>query len=110
MPTKLAEADQMTIDEFLAFTDERPTGERWELVEGVPIMNPSPTTWHQVIGANIALALGQAKLTSGASWVPLLGTGTLVPASPRSLPQPDIMVVEAIDPHATPVSQGAASR
>ncbi len=107
MPTKLAEIDQMTIDEFLAFTDERPSGERWELIEGVPIMNPSPTNWHQVICANICMALGQAKSSAGAAWVPLLGTGTRVPVSPRSLPQPDVMVVPGISDQATPVIDDA---
>lgn len=107
MPTKLAESDQMTIDEFLAFTDERPSGERWELVEGVAIMNPSPTNWHQVICGNVYAALAQAKFASGASWVPLLGTGTRVPVSPKSLPQPDVMVVESIGDQASPVTDDA---
>ena len=107
MPTKLAEIDQMTIDEFLAFTDERPSGERWELIEGVPIMNPSPTNWHQVICGNVYMALGQVKAVGGAAWVPALGTGTRVPVSPRSLPQPDVMVVPGIGDQATPVIDDA---
>ena len=45
--TKLAPEDQLTIEEFLAFTDTRPDGERWELIEGVAIMNPSPVEFHQ---------------------------------------------------------------
>ena len=28
---------QMTIEEFLAFTDTRPQEEHWELIEGVPV-------------------------------------------------------------------------
>lgn len=40
--TKLAPEDQMTIEEFLAFTDTRPDEERWELIEGEPVMSPSP--------------------------------------------------------------------
>jgi hypothetical protein len=39
---KLAPEQQMTIEEFLAFTDTRPEEERWELVEGVAVLNPSP--------------------------------------------------------------------
>jgi hypothetical protein len=39
---KLAPEQQMTIEEFLAFTDTRPEEERWELIEGVPVLNPSP--------------------------------------------------------------------
>ena len=29
--------------------EARPDGEHWELIEGVAIMNPSPTEWHQQI-------------------------------------------------------------
>jgi len=32
---RLAPQQQMTIEEFLAFTDTRPDEERWELIEGV---------------------------------------------------------------------------
>jgi len=92
MPARLAEADQMTIEEFLAFTDQRPDGERWELIEGVAIMNPSPTQWHQTIAGNILMVLGQQKQVSGATWTPMMGVGTRVPVSPRSLPQPDVYV------------------
>ncbi len=94
MPARLAEADQMTIEEFLAFTDSRPDGERWELIEGRAVMNPSPTDWHQRIVINIAAALDRAKEEHGAGWMPLLGIGTRVPGSPRSLPQPDVFVLE----------------
>jgi hypothetical protein len=33
--TKLAPEQQLTIEEFLAFTDTRPQEGRWELIEGV---------------------------------------------------------------------------
>lgn len=94
MPAKLAEADQMTIEEFLAFYDSRADGEKWELIEGVAIMSPSPTDWHQRIVLNITSALDAAKLKSGGSWTALLGIGTKVPVSPHSLPQPDAFVME----------------
>lgn len=94
MPARLAEADQMTIEEFLAFTGARPDGERWELIEGMAVMNPSPTDWHQRIVINIAAALDRAKERQHADWMPLLGIGTRVPGSPRSLPQPDVFILE----------------
>jgi Uma2 family endonuclease len=93
--TKLAPDEQMTIEEFLAFTDSRPDGEQWELIEGVAIMNPSPVELHQVIVANILTYLMVHKQRTGASWLPMPGVGTRVPVSPRSLPQPDVFVKEA---------------
>ena len=94
MPAKLAEQNQMTIEDFLAFAEQRPDGERWELIEGMAIMNAAPTQWHQRIALNIGSALDAIKMTSGASWTANLGVGTRVPASANSLPQPDLVVQE----------------
>ena len=94
MQAKLAEADQTTIEEFIAFMDSRPDGERWELIEGVAIMNAAPTQWHQRIALNIAISLDAVKASTGASWTPNLGVGTRVLISTNSLPQPDIVVQE----------------
>ena len=91
---KLAPEQQMTIEEFLAFTDTRPDEERWELIEGVPVLNPSPIDYHQIAVANIVAFLVRMKVETNASWLPLVGTGTRVPASQHSLPQPDVMVKE----------------
>ena len=92
--TKLAPDEQMTIEEFLAFTDSRPDGERWELIEGVAIMSPSPVDNDQMVVANIVAYLIAHKRRTDASWYPMPGIGTRVPVSPRSLPQPDVFVKE----------------
>ena len=94
MPTKLKPENQLTIEEFLAFVDQRPDGERWELIEGVAYMNASATDVHQTIAANIGRVLGNEGIKTAASWVVLMGVGTRVPVSPRSLPQPDVLVKE----------------
>ena len=94
MRAKLAPADRMTIDEFLAYMDTRPDGERWELIEGAAVMNAAPTQWHQRVTLNIASALDTAKLSTNATWTAILGVGTHVPISPNSLPQPDLSVHE----------------
>ncbi len=92
MAAKLAQADQMTVEEFLAFAQARPEGERWELIEGIAVLSPSPTQWHQIIALNIATAINAAKLRKDAAWIAILGVGTRVPVSPNSLPQPDVFV------------------
>ena len=86
--------DQMTVAEFLTFTESRPNAERWELIEGRPTLQASPSKPHQLIVANIGGLLWTQKRSLRASWLPLPGVGTLVPASPNSLPQPDFMVLE----------------
>ncbi len=89
---KFAPQDQMTIEEFLAFTETRPDEERWELIEGVPVLNASPVNVHQIICGNIVSFLLTRKARTQANWLPLLGIGTRVPISPNSLPQPDVYV------------------
>ena len=103
---KLAPEQQMTIEEFLAFADSRPEEERWELIEGVPVMNPSPIGHHQMIVTNISAFLWRFKTERGAGWFPMVGTGTRVPASEKTLPQPDVMVLER-PPTDSPVSDEA---
>jgi Uma2 family endonuclease len=103
---KLAPEQQMTIEEFLAFTETRPDGERWELIEGMPVFNPSPIDYHQIVVTNIVTLLMLRKNETNAHWLPLIGTGTRVPASANSLPQPDVMVKEHA-PTGSPVSDDA---
>jgi len=103
---KFAPEQQMTIEEFLAFTDTRPNEERWELVEGVPILNASPVEFHQVVATNISTFLMNHKNATSASWTPMLGVGTRVPVSPNSLPQPDVFVKQGA-PTALPVTDDA---
>ena len=92
MRPKLAEHEQLTVEEFLAFADTRPQEERWELIEGMAVLNPSPTDFHQIITGNIHALLWLHRRRRRVTWVPLLGIGTRIPISPRSLSQPDVMV------------------
>ena len=92
MSTQLKPNEQLTIDEFLAFTATRPDDEKWELIEGQPVLNATPTDFHQFIVANLIGALIEIRLRNKAKWIPAPGVGTRVPVSPRSLPEPDVMV------------------
>ena len=94
MQARLADDDQMTIEEFLAMTAARPDGERWELIEGVAIMNASPTDRHQTICLNVGAELRAIKAEMRATWTPILDIGTRVPVSPKGLPRPEIVVKE----------------
>jgi Uma2 family endonuclease len=103
---KFPPEQQMTIEQFLAFAQTRPQEERWELIEGLPVLNPAPVRIHRLIAGNIMGFLRDHKRRAGASWVPLLGVGTRVPISPRSLPQPDVYVQEGAELD-TPVTDDA---
>jgi Uma2 family endonuclease len=81
----------MTVEEFYAFTDTRPDEEKWELIDGEPILNASPSPPHQWIVANIILTLGVRARDIGAPWAVIPGIGARV--SDISRPEPDVMIV-----------------
>ncbi|TMJ71944.1 MAG: Uma2 family endonuclease [Alphaproteobacteria bacterium] len=49
----LRRAPQLTMEQFHAFRDERPKEEKWELIDGVPMMMPPTTLVHQRVAANL---------------------------------------------------------
>jgi Uma2 family endonuclease len=80
----------MTVDEFYAFTDTRPDGERWELIEGEPVLNASPSRYHQWIIMNLLVALETRQRKIKAPWVALPSLGVRV--SEKDRPEPDVLV------------------
>ncbi len=80
----------MTVDEFYAFTDTRPDDEKWELIEGEPVLNASPTRYHQRIVGNVFFALTVRQREIGAPWMASLPLGVRV--SDKDRPEPDVLV------------------
>jgi hypothetical protein len=76
-------ARPMTFEDFVAFVEERPDGERWELVNGVPFLNAWPTDVHQVIVGNINTLLLNHKNAHDSPWIPLSGHTVPAPSSDR---------------------------
>jgi Uma2 family endonuclease len=72
----------------------------------VPVFSASPVGPHQIVATNISGFLWRFKEEHKPSWFPIIGMGTRVPASQRSLPQPDVMVLERPAP-AGPMSDDA---
>ena len=83
----------MNVEEFLAFTDRRPDGERWELIDGQPVETAGLGEIHQLIVANLACNLLEKKRRENPAWMPLLGMLTRVPGKPYDLPWPDVLVL-----------------
>ena len=81
----------MTVEEFYAFTDTRPDDEKWELIDGEPILNASPSPVHQWIVRNILIALGNRERELKASWAILPGLGIRVSRTNR--PEPDLLIM-----------------
>ncbi len=72
----------MTVAEFYAFTDTRPDEEKWELIDGEPILNAAPSRLHQRIVKNLIVALGNHERELRAPWVVLPGLAITRSATP----------------------------
>jgi Uma2 family endonuclease len=81
----------MTVEDYFAFTDTRPDNEKWELIDGEPILNASPSKLHQTILWNLGFLLGTIQRTKPQSWESSPGVGVRV--SDTSLPEPDVFIV-----------------
>jgi Uma2 family endonuclease len=96
----------MTVEEFYAFTDRRPDDEKWELIEGEPILNAAPSPTHQLIIRNVVVALTNRERELSAPWMVLPGLGVRV--SDTSRPEPDVLVIpsdhRSLDPRERDVS------
>jgi Uma2 family endonuclease len=83
----------MTVEEYFAFTDTRPDNEKWELIDGEPILNASLSRLHQKIHRNLVYLLATIERQQPQSWEASPGIGVRV--SDTSLPEPDIFIVPA---------------
>ncbi len=96
----------MTVEEFYAFTDTRPDEEKWELIEGEPILNAAPSPMHQWIVRNVVVALTILERELKAPWAVLPELGVRV--SDRNRPEPDVLVIPSdhltLDPRERDVS------
>jgi Uma2 family endonuclease len=81
----------MTVAEFYEFTDRRPDDEKWELIDGEPILNAAPSALHQWIVRNVLVALTLLERERSASWAVLPSFGVRVSETNR--PEPDIVIL-----------------
>ena len=84
-------ARPLTIDEFVVFMEGRPSGERWFLDDGIPVMNPLPTRRHDWIQINILLALRAHRRIHAPPWRPAGPSQVPVPGRNRTV-APDVLV------------------
>ncbi|MFM9939091.1 MAG: Uma2 family endonuclease [Hyphomicrobiaceae bacterium] len=89
---------QFTLEMFHAFRDERPREEKWELIDGVPMMMPPPTLIHQRIARNLETLLNERLRVSRPAWMADREIGILLPHDETFNPEPDVTVIDtAID-------------
>ena len=85
---------RFSVEEFLAFYDARPDGERWELIDGVGVMMTPPTKAHQRIGSNLAFELNAHFKAHRPDLYAYQEVGLIVPEVDRFRPSADVAVEE----------------
>jgi Uma2 family endonuclease len=90
----------MTVEEFYAFTDRQPDEEKWELIDGEPVLNAAPSRLHQRIVKNILVALAIRERELNVSWDVLPGLGVRV--SKVNRPEPDVLILPLVGSSSDP--------
>jgi Uma2 family endonuclease len=87
---------RLSVALFRSFLEGRPEEERWELIDGLPVMMAPPTKAHQRIASNLERLLNDALEAQGSAWAAYQGIGVnLGPRIEDYDPQPDVVVVDA---------------
>jgi Uma2 family endonuclease len=93
----------LSIHAFRAWTETRPDEERWELIDGVPVMMTPPTQAHQRIASNLERLLNDALAGSAATQAAYQRVGLNLGGIVENYdPEPDVVVID--------VAQGADER
>ena len=93
------ELGRMSGAQFRRFQEGRPDHERWELVNGIPIMMVPPTLAHNVIASNLQRLLNEALMKHDRGRVALQRSGIEL-GDDAGLgkdyrPEPDVVVLDA---------------
>jgi Uma2 family endonuclease len=91
----LRRTPQLTMEQFHAFRDERPKEEKWELIDGVPIMMPPPTLVHQRIADNLNQLLNERLREVKPEWRAVRDAGVWLKGDEKYNPEPDVTVIDA---------------
>ena len=91
----LRRAPQLTMRQFHAFRDERPKEEKWELIDGVPMMMPPPTLVHQRIARNLETLLNTHLQGARPEWQADREVGVWLKGDEKYNPEPDVTVIDA---------------
>lgn len=80
----------MDFDAFTQFAGTRSENEKWELFDGVPVLNASPNFPHQIIVRNIIGIFRDIEKQARRTWTAIPGIG--VRLARTSAAEPDVMI------------------
>ena len=91
----LRRTPQLSMEQFHAFRDERPKEEKWELIDGVPMMMPPPTLVHQLIADNLNPLLNARLREVKPEWRAVRDAGVWLDGDEKYNPEPDVTVIDS---------------
>src|SRR5215468_5369618 len=87
---------RLSVALFRGFLEGRPEEERWELIDGLPVMMAPPTKVHKRIASNLERLLNDALEAQGSSWAAYQGIGVNLGSRIQYYdPEPEVAVVDA---------------
>ena len=87
---------RLSVEVFRGFVEGRPEEERWELIDGLPVMMAPPTKAHQRIASNLERLLNDALERHAPQLAAYQRLGVdLTPTIEGYDPEPDVLVIDA---------------
>ena len=86
---------RISMEHFQAMVQDRPDKEKWELIDGLPILKAQPSLVHQRISRNIETLLNARLAEINSVWQADREIGVLLPNDERYCPVPDVTVIDA---------------
>ncbi len=86
---------RMPMHLFEAWRESRPDEERWQLIDGVPMMMPPPTLVHQKIAGRLERAIEDRIEALGLPMTVAHEIDVKLPDVLDYLPEPDVAVIDA---------------
>jgi Uma2 family endonuclease len=103
MGVPVVETGPMSVEDFYAFTDKRPDEEKWELIDGEPVMHASTSSNHQRIVGNLGFLLERTARAISSNWQAMPGIGMRL--SSISRPEPDLIIRPKGHPQGDPFAR-----
>jgi len=103
MGVPVVDTGPMTVEDFYAFTERRPDEEKWELIDGEPVLNASPAYIHQQIVNNALYLLETHQWPELQWWAGIPGIGIRLSNTKR--PEPDVLIRPRSAPTTEPMGR-----
>jgi Uma2 family endonuclease len=92
-PFAVRQDGKFSVEEYFALIESRPEEERWQLIDGVATMPPTPTRVHQLSASNLTFELNTHFRAHRPALCALQEVGLIVPEAELFRPEADVAVV-----------------